>query len=460
MKLSPLVAAAGLIVLALGGYGLQRTDAMARIAAAYKAKTFCSEVFLAGRDPVDIASVEFAGISPFIDRAAAHVDRKKKEARASLFGLGKARAFYREGYGCTIASGVPEELPPPPRVADVPWPEALESPNLLRRVDYAELDNALDAAFADASAGHRAVVLIVDGRLVAERYAPGFSADTPMLSWSMAKSVTATLVGAAALAGHLNVEDPAPVPEWKDDPERSKITWNDLLRMQTGLEFSEEYGDPTSDVSHMLFRASDAGLVAAEKKLAAAPGDVWAYSSGTTNLLIRTLRQVLAERGVELQTFAREKIFAPIGAASFTLEPDSAGTPVGSSYVYATARDWAKLGELYLRGGEWAGARLLPENWSRYASTPTRASGGQYGAHFWLNLDGAGRKRFVPGLPESVYYMAGHEGQYVFIMPEKNAVIVRLGMTRGAVPIEVAGPVAARLAGAIGDLPLAEAADE
>jgi CubicO group peptidase (beta-lactamase class C family) len=228
--------------------------------------------------------------------------------------------------------------------------------------------------------------------------------------------------------------------------------------MQSGLEFSEVYEDPFSDSSRMLFASRDAGLVAAQNKAAYPPGDVWSYSSGTTNLVARTLRQVLAEKGVDLQTFAREQVFGPIGAASFVLETDGAGNPVSSSYVYATARDWAKLGQLYLQDGVWNGQRLLPEGWTEYVRMPTKASDGEYGAQFWLNFDGAKRKRYVPGLPEDVYYMAGHEGQYVFIVPDKNAVIVRLGMTRGAVPIEVAGPVVSELYDAIDDLPLAEAA--
>lgn len=456
MKRTHLFVAAGLVLLAAAAVCVWRLDRMAHVAAAYKAKTLCSELFLAGRDPVAVARNEFVGISAFIDQTQARFDEKKREVRAHLHRLGAARAFYRDGYGCTIASGAPEALPQLAPMADALWLDSTQAPSLLRRVDYEAIDAALDDAFADEQAGHRAFVMIVDGRLVSERYAPGFSAATPMLSWSMAKSVTATLVGAAALAGHLDIDDPAPVPEWRNDPARSKITWNDLLRMQSGLEFSEEYGDPASDVSATLFRARDAGSVAAQKRLLAPPGEIWHYSSGTTNLLMRTLRQTLADRGIEMQAFARAKVFAPIGAASFTLEPDSGGTPVGSSYVYATARDWAKLGELYLRGGEWGGARLLPEGWSQYVSTPTKASDGEYGAHFWLNRDGAARKRFVPGLPENVYYMAGHEGQYVFIIPDANTVIVRLGMTRGAVPIEIAGPVAARLAKAVRPLPLAE----
>jgi CubicO group peptidase (beta-lactamase class C family) len=449
-------------IIALGGaFGLNRLDRMAMVPAAYKAKALCSEIFLAGRAPEAVLAVEFTGIDPFIDRTRVAIDGEGLGVTASLFGLGRTRASYREGHGCTIERGRLAPLAALSPIEDRPWPESLrDSEQRLRRVDYEDVEAALDAAFADPAAGHRALVLIVDGRLVAERYADGFSAQTPMLSWSMAKSVTATLVGAAVRKGWVDISAPAPVPEWRGDPDRSRITWNDLLKMQSGLAFDETYGDPNSDVSEALFRAHDAGGVAARKRAIAPPGEVWNYSSGTTNLIMRTLRAELAARGVELAAFARSEVFAPIGAASFVLEPDSSGTPIGSSYVYATARDWAKLGQLYLDGGVAVGQRVLPEGWTDYVREAAPASDDGYGAQFWLNSDGAARPRSVPGLSAQMFYMAGHEGQYVFIVPDKNAVIVRLGMTRGVSrPIEPAGRAAASLAAAISDLPLAEAAE-
>ena len=141
----------------------------------------------------------------------------------------------------------------------------------------------------------------------------------------------------------------------------------------------------------------------------------------------------------------------PIGAASVTLEPDASGGFIGSSFVYATARDWARLGQLYLQDGVWDGARLLPEGWTDYVRTPTPASDGEYGAQFWLNFDGAdGRVRLVPGLPEEMYYFAGHEGQYVFIIPDKRMVIVRTGMTRGRSSIEAVTPLGKEIYDAVG----------
>jgi hypothetical protein len=376
-------------------------------------------------------------------------------------GVGRARAVFRPGYGCALAhGGEPEPLPPLPPIADVPWPEALkDSPKRLRRVDYEEIDSILDEAFADEVAAHRAVVMIVDGRLVVERYAPGFEAATPLLSWSVAKSVTATIVGAAVLHDYVQLDEPFPAREWREphDP-RWAITLNDLLRMQSGLAFDEAYSDAGSDVVQMLFRARDAGAIAAAQPLEHEPGEVWDYSSGTTNLMVRTLREVLAQNGADIPRFARERVFAPIGAASVTLETDASGSPIGSSFVYATARDYAKLGQLYLQDGVWNGERLLPDGWTDYVRKATPASNGQYGAHFWLNEDGEGRIRFVPGLPEDAFFMSGHEGQYVFILPHKSAIIVRFGMTRGAAPLDLVGPVVEKLAAAISDLPLAEPA--
>lgn len=439
--------AGAIAAVAAAAAGAIYLDGLARVAVAYEAKGLCSEVFLAGRPADAVLAGEFDGINPAFAYIGARIDARERRVDASLFRLGRARAIYRDGFGCTIeAGGAPAPLAAPrTAVTPEPWVEAASNPGPAG-IDRAAIEAALADAFASETANTRAMLVAVDGELVAERYAPGFDATTPFLSWSMAKSVTVSLVGAAVLRGYLDVNDPAPVPEWQGDAARSAITWNDLLRMQSGLEFGEDYGDPTSDVSTMLFRAREAGAVAAAKPLVHRPGEAWSYSSGTTNLVARTLAAVLAARGVDYFEFAREALFAPLGAASFVLEPDSSGHSIGSSYIYATARDWARLGELYLEDGVWNGERLLPEGWSAYVSSPTRASDGQYGAHFWLNRDGAdGYQRAIPGAPEDVYMMSGHEGQYVFIIPDKRAVVVRTGMTRGHNPM----PFVASAVGAI-----------
>jgi CubicO group peptidase (beta-lactamase class C family) len=429
--------AAFFVLAALGVATTMFASPFARLGSAYKSKIACSEIFLAGRREADVRAHDFAGISPALDHVSLRIDHDARAARASLFGLGAARAVYRDGYGCVLADRAPAALPTLGPVANTPLPTA---------IDDAAYAAAFDRAFGDPVAGTRALLVVRDGVVVAERYAEGFSPETPLLSWSMAKSVTASMVGAALLRGLVDLDAPAPVPEWTSDDPRARIRWRDLLEMQSGLAFSEDYGDAHSDVTRMLFRARDAAKVAAEKQLAHQPGDHWSYSSGTTNILQRALRQTLEAKGVSYHAFARATLFAPLGMASATIETDASGTFIGSSYVYATARDWAKLGALYLADGVAGDMRLLPEGWSAYVSAPAAKSDSAYGAQFWLNRPGAeGRAKYAPGLPDSAYFMAGHEGQYVAIIPDKNLLIVRAGTTRGAEPMTIVAPVFAAI---------------
>lgn len=443
---------AAAVVVAGGGFAIWKADAMIGVASGYKAKIACSEIFLADRDTLKLLESEFTGVSPVLDRVRLRIDTEKRVISGSVFGIGAAKAIYRDGYGCTLVrGGEPVALPPLEPVKDTPLPDATAGSSGMRDdIDYAAIDAAIDRAFADKEAATRAILVIKDGAIVAERYADGFSASTPFLSWSMAKSVTATMVGAAMLRGFVDLQSAAPVAEWKSGDPRAAITWNDLLQMQSGLAFTEIYDDPNSDVSRMLFRARDAGAVAAKKKLAYPPGSHWSYASGTSNLIQRTLHEALEANDAGYHAFARDAIFEPIGAASFVMEPDASGTFVGSSFVYATARDWAKLGLLYLNDGVANGVRILPEGWSRYVATPAPASDGAYGAQFWLNLPGTdGRQKYVPGVPDDAYQMSGHEGQYVLIIPDKNMVIVRTGMTRGKEPMPTVAPTFAAIYAAV-----------
>lgn len=449
MKKTVLIVAAAFVA-AVGGVAFF-TAPMAAVATGYYAKIACSEIFVAGRNADAVLAADFGGISPAFDLVSAQIDDKRRAVKATLFGVFGSMAIYRDDYGCTLVrGGAPVALPALPPVTEKPLPEAKAGDGARDDVDYAAIEAAFDAAFADDAAATRALLVVKDGAVVAERYADGFDAQTPFLSWSMAKSVTATMVGAAVEQGLVHLEDPAPVAEWRKDPKRAAITWNDLLQMQSGLAFDETYSDPASDVSRMLFRARDAGLVAARSRLAHAPGSFWSYSSGTSNLIQRTLRDTLEANDVGYHAFARNEIFEPVGAASVVIEPDASGTFIGSSYVYATTRDWARLGLLYLNDGVVDGVRLLPEGWSRYVAEPAAHSDAAYGAQFWLNLPGAGeRAPFVPGVPEDAYLMAGHEGQYVLIVPDRRLVIVRTGMTRGVTPAPIVAPTFAAIYAAV-----------
>lgn len=445
------IAAAAIV--AGGGFAYLKADAMIGVGAGYMSKVACSEIFLAARDADDVIAGDFNDISPVLDRIRLSVDARTHSVSASAFGLGRARAIYRDAYGCTLQRGRPvEALPALAPVADRALPDAFrETPSARSDVDYAAIGKALDLAFADPDAATRSILVVKDGVVIAERYAKGFSAKTPFLSWSMAKSLTATMVGAAVMRGFVDLDDPAPVAEWarNGDP-RAAIKWNDLMQMQSGLSFDETYDDPNSDVSKMLFRARDAGKVAAMQKPEYAPGSYWSYSSGTTNLIQRTLREILESNDVGYHSLARDMIFEPLGAASFVIEPDASGTFIGSSFVYATARDWAKLGLLYLNDGVANGSRLLPEGWSRYVAAPASASNGFYGAQFWLNFPGEdGRPKYIPGVPDDAYLIAGHEGQYVLIIPDKKLVIVRTGMTRNKEPMPTVAPTFAAIYAAV-----------
>ena len=430
----------------------------ARYGAGYYAKILCSEVFVAGRSLSDVQSRDFNDLSPFFDLFSAKIDEERKSSATSLFGLGASKAVYREGLGCTLLSprGAISDVKPPsiPSASPAPIPSAAAGTRgAIKRIDYDTLRSIVEKAF-ETQDGHRALLVLVDGKIVEERYADGFNAESRFLSWSMAKSVVATLTGAAADAEIFSLQSPAPVPEWDDGDKRAAITWEDLLRMQTGLAFEEVYERSNSDVSRMLYWAQDMGASAAQSPLAHAPGDHWEYSSGTSNILSRALHQTLRDHQRDVQTFARQTILDPIGAHSFVLETDPSGVFVGSSYAYATARDWARLGQLYLQNGVWDGERLLSQDWIDLARTQTTASDGNYGAHFWLNFDGDERERWLSGLPEDVYYMAGHDGQYVIVIPSKNCIIVRTGITRHTKPINVIAPLAKAIFDTIGDAPL------
>ena len=254
---------------------------------------------------------------------------------------------------------------------------------------------ALDDAFAEPgpvpTRRTRAVVVVQDGRLVAERYGAGHGPESALPGWSMTKSVVNALAGVLVREGKLALDAPLRVPEWSapDDPRRA-LTLRQLLQMSSGLAFTESYGNPLGDVIWMLFGTGDAAGFAARKPLAAPAGQRWSYSSGTTNIICRALRGAVGGTEVDYQLFPRRALFEPLGMTSAIIEPDAAGTFVGSSLMFATARDWARFGLLFLQDGTWAGRRILPEGWVAFSVTPAPAApGGVYGAHFWLRLGGA-----------------------------------------------------------------------
>ena len=271
-----------------------------------------------------------------------------------------------------------------------------------------------------------AVVVQHRGDVVAEAYADGVTAGTTLISWSMAKSITHALVGMAQMDGLLDVRATTGIAHWQND-DRKHITLQHLLEMRSGLAWIEDYVEGNeSDVIEMLFGAGkdDHAAYAINQQLSSTPGSEWYYSSGTTNIISRLLGDALGDKNSshdKTQSFMQTRLFDAIGMASATAQFDLVGTFVGSSYVYATARDFAKFGELYLRDGIWDNKRVLPSGWVDHARAQTvidDETGQGYGAHWWTQ----------PGEPRSLI-ASGYEGQQIFVLPERDLVIVRLGKT-------------------------------
>ncbi|HSB68145.1 MAG TPA: serine hydrolase [Candidatus Methylomirabilis sp.] len=424
---------------------------LAVIGAAYKAKILCSGVFVSHRDPRSILTTDLlADDRSVLRHFAAKVSAESQFVTATLWGMAEQRAIYHPDIGCVLMNGAsqrplafstgPGRVAGPWPGADRPWPagERVMTDSPPWGVDAVKLGEAVESAFSEPDPVRlrrtRAVVVVHDGRILAERYAPGFTPATPLLGWSMTKGVINALTGILVSDKKLGVGDHAAVPEWQGpgDPRRN-ITLDHLLRMTSGLEFEEDYRHPLEDVTFMLLAAPDMAGYAARKPLAAEPGSRWHYSSGNTNIIARLLRGVVGGGDAGYLAFPRRMLFDRIGMRSAVIEPDASGTFVGSSFMYATARDWARFGLLYLQDGMWQGERVLPAGWVGYSRTPTPAAPrGMYGAHFWLRLRPGfrGSDGGASALPADTFHAIGHEGQFVTIIPSRNLVVVRLGLTR------------------------------
>jgi CubicO group peptidase (beta-lactamase class C family) len=349
------------------------------------------------------------------------------QVTASVLGLlARQTATPTEGFGCTV--GDPPDLPARSPIDPSANPLAAASPELDPQVQ-----EAIGRAFGDdlesgprAALGTRAVVVVFGGDIVGERYAEGFDAQTRQLGWSMSKSVANLLTGRLVHEGVLSVEDSGLRPEWDDV--RAAVSVEDLLRMRSGLAWDETY-DLGTPITRMLYTEGDMAGFAAGQPLSDPVGQRQQYSSGSTNILC----SVLLDRAQGDATIADDLLFAPMGLSSTVWETDSAGTPVCSSYLWATPRDWAALGELALDDGMWNGERLLPEGWMSASATPVtsaRSDADAYGMSWWTNRRVDGSLRFG-GLPADAYWMSGHDGQRVYVVPSADLVVVRMGFSPG-----------------------------
>ena len=274
----------------------------------------------------------------------------------------------------------------------------------------------------------RSVIVVYKGQMIYEAYSADFDQYAAQLGWSMTKSVTNMLFGVLDQQGRFDIHKPAPIVEWKGD-ERAKITTDHLLRMSSGLHWEEVYSN-VSTATNMLYTSANMGDFALNQKATGKPDSEWYYSSGTTNILSKILRD---ELGASYYQFAQDELFSKLGITTAVIEPDAGGTHVGSSYMWASARDWARLGQLYLNHGNWFGEQIVSPEWVSYTVQPTaNAPKGEYGAQWWLNAGESANpaNRLLKDVPVDMYMMDGYEGQRVFVIPSSHLVVVRLGQNK------------------------------
>jgi CubicO group peptidase (beta-lactamase class C family) len=412
--------------------------ALLRVGSGYAAKIVCSNVFLAGRDAdAVLASDVQAPGNPLLRLMRVSAERSSGRVHAGLLGfIAGNDAVYRPGHGCAVTSD-PEHLVAAPRTAaaDVgvpapsgPWPEGEE----------AESDQAIAGILSDPALtgpGMRAVLVVKNGRLIGERYGDGFTKDMPLIGWSMTKTVNAALIGRVMGEGHLALTDKDLLPEWSADARRD-ITLAQLLAMESGLAFDEDYGT-VADVTRMLYLEDDMAHFAASRPLEAAPGSRFHYSSGTAVLLSRIWMNRIGDEA-RAQAYPQQALFRPLGMHSAVLEADAAGTFAGSSYLYATAHDWARFGLLLADDGVWHGQRLLPAGFVDLMQLPNAHGGGRYSQmQTWLPVAG------TSPVPAGTFMMQGHDGQTIAIDRSRRLVVLRMGLTPFAERYDVAPLIAA-----------------
>ncbi len=410
------------------------------IISGYFAKNLASGVYLQNRNAETVVQ-EDLGEFPFT-LCNYTVNQADQSVTASLWGFAKKKAIYRDGLGCTLINDLTEEeirkqvfnkaMIKRMNPDSIAWPmgdkivDSIPS-EVNQQVLNQAIANVMQSSYNNKLSHTRAVVVLYDGHLIAEQYAKGFDKNTVMTGWSVAKSLTAAMIAVLVKEGKLTLDASAPVPEWKNT-EKEKITLRHLLQQTTGLAFIEDYTTP-SEVTNMLFKKGDMAAFTSNLPLKNKPGTVFNYSSGNTNILSRIIRHTVGEENYA--DFPFRSFFHQLNMYSVVLEPDASGTYVGSSYSYATARDFARFGLLYYQNGVWNGQQLLPADWVKESIQPAAADEQKhYGFQFWLN--GFSKddvtKRWYPDVPADMFFADGYGGQDIYIIPSKKLVVVRLGL--------------------------------
>jgi CubicO group peptidase (beta-lactamase class C family) len=433
-----------------------------QIASASTSQILCLTAFVSGLDPADTYRDKIRPAAGFglIDWALNYeVDRERREVTTTIFGKARRRAVYREGLGCIIDFGsVPattwQRAPVPNGFID-PFP-SLAAPEVLRAVNP-RIAASIDAAFQEPSSGPKrrtqAVVVVHRGQLIAERYADDVRIDTPLQGHSISKSVTHALIGRLAASGKIDADRAVDIPAWKgvDDP-RARITPNQLLAMSSGLPW-DEYAGGWDESTRMWFTEADPYAYSISVRAKASPGVEWNYSNLGYAVLSRLIRDKVSDgaaRGV--LDFAERELFAPLGMRTPVLNFDVTETPGGSGLFLASARDWARFGLLYLRGGAIGTQQILPADWVKAAIVPTLDAG--YGRSFWLNHTDAAHplpgRWGMKGAPADAYFARGYLGQFIVIVPSLDLVIVRLGISyRKGGDIDTVGQMVGEISAAV-----------
>jgi CubicO group peptidase (beta-lactamase class C family) len=394
----------------------------------YAAKNLCSAIFISGRTKEDVEKTELN--FSFIKFTRNYIDYSNK-CVYSHYLWGKSKAIYRDGFGTTLLRGIPESelrnkkypagTDPDYSQDTIDWPLGDIITDTLKGIYRPALNDITRKLVNDNGYNGNAFAFMVlyKGIPVAEAYKPQFNQHTRFLSWSMAKSFTNALTGILVRQGRIDINQTAGLEQWKND-ERRRITINDMMQMQSGLKWNEDYGN-RSDVTLMLHCESDMGRFAYDQPAEHPAGTFWYYSSGSTNIVSYLIRRQLGSDS-SYYSFADLQLFNKTGMPDVVFEVDPSGTRVGSSYLYATARDYARFGLLYRNDGVFNGERILPEGWVRYSTSAASASNGEYGSFFWIN-----RSRKMQSLPEDMYACEGHDGQRIFILPGQDLIVVVLG---------------------------------
>ncbi|WP_378180042.1 serine hydrolase domain-containing protein [Aquimarina sp. SS2-1] len=399
------------------------------IVSGYSAKNMASSVFIANRTAkfTDAHDNNFAPVHLAEDE----VNMNEKSAVASVFGLNERKALYREGLGSVLINDEFDEkasyLKPnrnkTKKNLPFPYGDLPQKDTVFENVYYQKIKTTVSSIFdgeGESIQKTRAVLVIYKDQIIAEKYADGLDQNSILLGWSMTKSILATSYGVLQKQGKINVNQRAPIEEWQRD-ERREITINNLLQMNCGLAWDEDYGS-ISDATSMLYLDEDMTKAQIHKEAIYKPNEYWYYSSGVSNLLSGILRKQF-DSYQEYLDFPYREFIDKIGMHSMLIETDMAGNYVGSSYAWGTVRDWAKFGLLYLHKGNWNGEQIFNADWVDYVITPSPTSEGDYGGHFWLNAGG-----FYPDAPRDMYSANGFQGQRVFIIPSKDLVVVRFGL--------------------------------